>query len=217
MYNDVEQKRAEDDLTIPARPASMVVPMTPMPEPAVDDDMDTDEAPWLLQLHFDGEINLDEELSKRYSNMPVMSIIHFRTVGKQKRHGLASLSSQDGAAAVTMEVDPVSRAIHCRLTLNSSLSLVFQMEGLSDRDRARWQQVMRAGGDELAFLWGETRWHSDYLVGASHKFYTNIYAFSPLNMEGAFRMTPEVNRKLLDWLQSFWTAGGEKASKLNTW
>lgn len=194
MYNDLEKQRTEDV----AKPAPAAAPA---------EDEDTPSAPpWLLQLYFDGEINLDQELTRRYSSMPLMSVVHFRTFGQRARHGVATLATQDGAASALVEVDVETMAVQFTLTLSSMLSLSFQLHTLSDIDRSRWLDLMRSGDTELAFLWGQSRWEDDYLICAPHKYYTNIYAFSPRHIAGAFRMTPEVTNKLLDWLNGFWTS-----------
>jgi hypothetical protein len=176
-------------------------------------------APWLLQQYFEGEIDLDHELAARFPTMPLMSIFHIRTVGEKVRNGIASLSTQDGAATVIMQLDATSRGLHCSLTLGSMLSMRFQIEKLSDMDRQRWLDVMRAPARETAFLWGQSRWESDYLICSVRKYYTSVYTFSPRQIEGGFNLTPEVTGKVLNWLQAYWTAerADEKAAKITTW
>ncbi|MCA9914417.1 MAG: hypothetical protein KC496_13775, partial [Anaerolineae bacterium] len=39
-----------------------------------------EKTPWTLQQFFDGEIDLDVELAKRFPSMPIMSKIDFRTL-----------------------------------------------------------------------------------------------------------------------------------------
>ena len=41
------------------------------------------EAPWVLQQHLDGEIDLDSELSSRFRAMPVLSIFKARQYDAQ--------------------------------------------------------------------------------------------------------------------------------------
>ncbi len=157
------------------------------------------EPPWMLRHYFDGELDLDRELSARYPGTPLLSIVHFREVGARSPYPLATLSTQDGAASAAVELNPSTGALHLTVTFASMLSLRFQMDGLSAMDRERWQAMM-GSGDDLAFLWGEARWQSDYLICAAHRYYTNVFAFSPYHVEAAFRLTPDVTRRLLDWL-----------------
>jgi hypothetical protein len=132
---------------------------------------------------------------------------------------LATLSTQDGAATTLIQVDVATRAIQCSFVLGSMLSLHFRMDRLSDMDRARWLELMRGGESKLAFLWGESRWEADYMICAAHKYFTNVYAFSPLHIEAAMRLTPEVTRKLLDWLKTYWTVERppDRSSKVTGW
>ena len=57
---------------------------------------------------------------------------------------------------------------------------------------------------EPAFLWNQERWGGSYIVGAAQKNFTHLFAFSPQNIEAAARLTPEVTRRLLDWLEFYW-------------
>lgn len=160
--------------------------------------------PWTLQQFFDGEIDLDVELASRSQNMPVMSTIKFRELGTRSGRGVATISTSDGSAQVIFDADAVSRVVQMSFTYGAMLTLRFSLRDLSDMDRSRWLELMRRDQGGLAFLWGPARWESDYVICIVRKYFTNFYAFSPNNFEAAIRMTPDVSRKLLDWLEDFW-------------
>lgn len=177
-------------------------------------------APWILQLFFNGEIDLDAELSHRFPNMPVLSTFHTHAVGT--RYTTTSLATQDGAATVLVDVDSITRNIQFSFTFRSMLALHFQLTELGDMDRSRWLELMRRDREReqgaLAFLWGKARWESSYVICASHRYFTNLYAFSPQSFEAAARLTPEVTHKLVDWLDSFWKPSLDDTQKLiTTW
>lgn len=174
-------------------------------------------APWLLQLFFNGEIDLDAELTQRFPNTPVMSTFRAHNVGK--RHATANLTAQDGAATVLVDVDSVTRSIQLSFSYHAMMALHFQLSDLGDMDRSRWLELMRRDQGGLAFLWGKARWTSNYAICASHRYFTNLYAFSPNHFEAAARLTPDVSRQLVDWLERFWkTAPLDDAQKnIITW
>lgn len=160
--------------------------------------------PWALQHYFDGEIDLIKELASRFPQIPVMSLIHIRQVGTQTRRGVATLATQDGAASLIAEIDAPSQALQFTFTLSSMLALRFTLGKLSVLDREQWIETMRRETGEPAFLWNQERWGSSYIVGAAQKNFTHIFAFSPQNIEAAARLTPEVTRRLVDWLEFYW-------------
>lgn len=161
-------------------------------------------APWMLQHYFDGEIDLIKELVGRYPQIPVMSLFNTHEVGRRVRRAVATIATQDGAANLIVEVDIPSRGVQFTFSLSSMLALRFLPGRLTDMDRNQWIEPMRRETGEVAFLWNQMRWQNDYLIGAAHKSYTNLFAFSPYHIEAAVRLTPEVGRKLLDWLESYW-------------
>lgn len=176
--------------------------------------------PWTLQQFFNDEIDLDQELASRFPRMPVMSRIAVRPLGANTARGVASLSSQDGSAQVVFEADAATQVVQMAFTYGSMLTLRFALRDLSDVDRQRWLQLMRREQGGLTFLWGPSRWESDYLVCIARRYYTNVYAFSPNNFEAGIRMTPEVLTKLLEWLAEFWTTaqpGTHEEPPLLTW
>lgn len=158
-------------------------------------------APWILQLFFNGEIDIDAELSKRYPTMPVMSTFHAHRVGSH--HATAILATQDGAATILVDVDASTRSIRFSFVYHAMLALQFPLADLSDMDRSRWLELMRRDQGGLSFLWGKARWESTYVICAAHRYFTNMYAFTP-QFEAAARLTPDVNRALVNWLDRYW-------------
>jgi len=179
-----------------------------------------EQTPWTLQQFFDGEIDLDVELAKRFPTMPTMSSIHFRTLGVESGRGVALLSTQDGGATVTIDADQRTKVMQLSFTFGSMLTLRFVLDTLNDVDRNRWLELMRRDEGGLAFLWGPQRWQDEYLICISRKSFTSIYAFSPNNFEAAVRLTPTVTDKYLDWLEEIWLESpddDEDDSPLLTW
>ncbi len=185
-----------DDATLPSRPRRTIQPVSTDAPPTA--------APWLLQHYFDGELDLIKELTGRFPQIPVMSLIHTHEVGVKTQRGVATLSTQDGAAGLIVEVDVPSRAIQFTFTLSSLLALRFSLGRLTQMDRAQWVDPMRRESGEVAFLWEQARWANAYLIGSAHRNFANLFAFSPHHIEAAARLTPEVIHKLLDWLESYW-------------
>jgi hypothetical protein len=176
-------------------------------------------APWTLQQFFNGEIDLDVELTHRFPSMPMMSIIKFRTLGERHGRNVATLRSQDGSATVIIDADKTTKTVLFSFTIGSMLTLRFSLSDLSDMDRNRWVELMRREQGGLAFLWGSARWAQDYMICIGRKYHTNLYAFSPNNFEAAVRLTPDVTRKLLDWLNEMWQedASDEEPPQMLTW
>lgn len=162
------------------------------------------EPPWTLQQFFNGEIDLDVELARRFPNMPMMARIKFRTLGLKSGRRVATLESQDGAASVILDADPASKVVQMSFTFGSMITLRFNLLDLTDMDRKRWLELMRRQQGGLAFLWGPTRWMQDYMICITRKYHSNLYAFSPNNFEAAVRMTNDVTTQLIDWLEEFW-------------
>lgn len=173
--------------------------------------------PWLLELYYRAETDLNRELVARFPHMPVLSLMHTRVLGDKLKLHSATLSAQDGAASVILEVDEASKAASFTYVLNSMLAFRFTLGNLTDKDRAQWLQEMRAERGEIAFLWDQNRWEHDYLIGVSFKNYTNLFAFSPSHVEAGARLTSEVSRKLLTWLQALWKADPEPGASALPW
>jgi hypothetical protein len=160
--------------------------------------------PALLEPYFQGEIDLNRELSARYPHMPLMSLIHFGMVGVRRSMAIAAISTQDGAASLTVEVDPETKGAQFTFSYSSMLALRFTLGKLNDRECAQWLDEMRQERAEPAFLWDAARWERDYLLTFAQKHYTSVFAFSPLHVEAAARLTSDVSHKLLDWLGDLW-------------
>jgi hypothetical protein len=161
-------------------------------------------APWALQQFFNGEIDLERELSTRFPNVPLMSTIRFRSLGAKSRRAAATLATQDGSASLMVEADGTTRVVQFSFSFGSMLTLRFRLDNLSDIDRSRWLELMRREKGGLAFLWGQARWESDYVICIVRKHFTNLYAFSNRDFESAVRLTPDITRQLLDWLEAMW-------------
>lgn len=179
------------------------------PEP---EKLTSERTPWTLQRFFDGDIDLDAELSQRFPNAKMMSTIHFRTMGSKSKRGVATLASQDGSGQMVIDVDGQTKQMQMSVTYGSMLTLRFTFDHLGDSERTRWLELMRRKEGGLAFLWGQTRWEQDYLICVGRRYFFNFYAFSPRNFEAAVRMTPDVARALLDWLDNYWKAPPKKES-----
>lgn len=183
-----------DDRTLPARDH---LDLTPAPPNVI---------PWSLQQYFDGEIDLIQDLSARYPQMPIMSLIHLRSVGKRSPRGVATIATQDGAASMIVEIDQRSGAIQFLFIVGSLIGVRFRPGALSRLDRAAWLDPMRRETGEVAFLWNARRWSNDYVISAASKTFTYFFAYSPGGVQAAARFTPEVNRKLIEWLSGYWLA-----------
>jgi hypothetical protein len=201
---DNTQKRISDE-TIPNRRDADLPPG------------DVHHAPWILQRHFDGEIDLDRELNARFYAMPVLSTI--KTNRLDARHATAMMTTQDGAAALRVDVDLNENLTDLVFSLRSMLAFKFTLTALGDNHRARWLDLMQHTTGRPAFLWGPTRWDSDYLITVSHQYYTNLYAFSSQHFEAGARMTPDVKNQLLDWLKALWqpVSSEDTGPILTTW
>jgi hypothetical protein len=204
------------DETVSSRPKTRAAVEKPITH-LVGIDIPPASAPSTLQQFFNGEIDLDDELSKRFPAMPVMSTAHFRMM--HAKHGVATLSTQDGAAMVMVDVDVDSRAVQFAFNVRSMLTFRFHLAELGDMDRSGWLEMMRREQGGLSFLWGKARWESHYVICAVHQYFTNLYAFSPQHFEAAARLTPDVTRQLVNWLENFWKAPPsiEDSQQLTTW
>ncbi|MDZ4767617.1 MAG: hypothetical protein SGJ24_00675 [Chloroflexota bacterium] len=181
-----------DDNTIPSRDR---LNDTPAP-PTI--------TPWALQSYFDGEIDLIQDLAARYPQTPIMSLFHTRTSGERSPRALATVATQDGAASMILEIDVLSRAIQLSFIMGSLVGVRFRPGALSRLDRAAWIEPMRRETGEVAFLWNARRWEQDYIISAATKTFTYLFAFSSGGNQAAARITPEVTRKLLDWIAGYW-------------
>lgn len=160
--------------------------------------------PLLLQHFFDGAVDLDKELTVRFPNMPLISVFRARSIIGKTRSGIASLTTQDASASLLVEVETASRETFFTFTLGGMIGFRFVIAQLSEMDRSHWLEPMRRDVGEIAFLWNQSRWENDYLICSAHRHYTNLFAFSTHHMEAAARLTSEMNRKLVEWIDSMW-------------
>lgn len=214
------QRPASKPLTEKAEKALSFSDPLPQPVPSQPSESASHvvELPWTLQQFFSGEIDLYAELSERFPSMPLMSTFHKRSLGTKR--GVATLGTQDGSAMLLVETDSVSKVMQISFTHSSMLTLRFRFDDLSNESRAYWLENMRREHGGRAFLGGQSRYERDCLICFPRKYFTNLYAFSPNHFESAARLTPEVTRKLLDWLESYWKpdAPAEEPPKpLTTW
>ncbi|MGJ3238423.1 MAG: hypothetical protein ACFE0Q_06935 [Anaerolineae bacterium] len=168
-----------------------------------------EQTPWTLQQFFDGEIDLEQELLKRFPTVPAMNTIKFRTLGMNSGRKVATLSAQDGSASMIVDADIESKVVQMSFTLGSMMTLRYVLSDIPANNRERWLDLMRRDQGGLAFLWNEDRWREDYLICVSRQYATNIFAFSPHNFESAVRITNDVTQQLLDWLEDIWNTDPE--------
>ncbi|MEL7237183.1 MAG: hypothetical protein AAGK74_21960, partial [Chloroflexota bacterium] len=160
--------------------------------------------PVTLQPFFKEQIDLNQELVQRFPTMPLMSVIRFRDIYEDHERGVATMTSQDGTAGLIVDVSRTEYDIQFSFTYGSMLSLRFHLTELSDLDRKIWLDNLQNRVDDIAFLWGQSRWAKDYIICVPHKFYLSLLAFSPNKFEAAVRVTPQVAEKLFKWLHTFW-------------
>ncbi len=158
-----------------------------------------------LQQFFVGEIDLDTELAKRFTNAPLMTDItlHPQDYGLNTRRISAIMKSQDGGAMITFDLQPRTGMLETTFTYGSMLSFRFHLGILDKTDRRRWLDLMRRPSG-IAFLWTKERWEKDYLICVVRENFARIYAFAPDRFEAAVRVTLDVVDELLDWLESHW-------------
>jgi hypothetical protein len=174
--------------------------------------------PWILQLHQDGEINLDKELSLRFAQMPTLSTFHARQLSQE--HVAAMLAAQDGSAVLRVDVDLADNVIQYAFSYQSMLCLRFVIDQLGDSQHTAWIQQVRRERNRPIFCWGPDRWNSDFIITVGHPYFTNLYAFSTLNFEAATRLTTDVTQQLLNWLESLWQTDhprDETLPRMTTW
>jgi hypothetical protein len=187
---------ASDADIVPAAAANLEEPQKTL--------SNADRTPWTLQQFFNGEIDLDVELSKRFPSMPMMTSVKFRTLGDKSGRRVATTKTQDGSSSLVIDADMKSRAIQLSFTYGSMMTLRYSLINLNDIDRSRWLELMNREQGGLAFLWGPSRWQDDYLICIGRRYFTNLYAFSPNQFESAVRLSPAVIDELLEWLDDIW-------------
>ncbi|MBN8593173.1 MAG: hypothetical protein J0M33_15560 [Anaerolineae bacterium] len=160
-------------------------------------------APWLLQGHYAGSLNLERELLSRYPSQPLLSVVRTGKVDKLTRRATGSVSAQDGSAGLIIEAD-ARAGMQLLFNYGSAMGLRFHLDDTSGLDRARWIDLMRQPKGGIVFLWGQNRWERDYLICVLHNGFSSFYAFSRNGYEAATRLTPDATTKLINWLESIW-------------
>jgi hypothetical protein len=219
MPRDTKKKEVADDLTITSRPSLPDLPADDPSRPATIS-RSTFNAPWLLQQHFAGKVDLTAELTNRYPTLPLMTLIKQKPAKAVHQPGLSTLAAADGTATVLIEAMPDSHQFQLAYTLGSMLTFRFRMNDLTPVDCAHWLQLLHREQDGVAFLWGQARWEKDYLICTIRRQFAYLYAFSPLGFEAGVRLTHEVKGELHDWLASIWnpdTASTGTTPNLLTW
>jgi hypothetical protein len=193
------------DVTIPSRATLPNLPgSVPVRAPARRPETGGREAPPFLRQALSGEIDLEAELSVRYPQMPVMATLHTRRTAGHSPRGIATISTQDGAASLVFEVEAAARHMACAFIIGSMIGQRFTFPALSDSDRGYWRDGLMHSLGETVYLWGAARWESDYLVCIPHRHYTSVFAFAPHHAEAAARLTREVTVRLTEWLATAW-------------
>ncbi len=161
-------------------------------------------APYLLQGFFSGKLDLDAELSRRFPAPPLLSNMTFAPKpGTYRKHGFAQFTSQDTAAAMTMEIHNNVGSLEVSFLHYSMVGVRFTLGAITDMNRRRFLELIeRPTG--IAFLWTRERWERDYLVFVVRDRFARIYAFGPARLEGACRLTPDALSQLRVWLGGFW-------------
>ncbi|MDX2140771.1 MAG: hypothetical protein SF123_21990 [Chloroflexota bacterium] len=173
---------------------------------------DAHDMPWVVSRLLNGESDLHTDLAQRYPNQPLMSLFSTHQIGGRLPRAQAVLSVQDGSASLTFEIDVSTRALMCTFTLYSMLSLQFDLASLNDGDRTQWLDHISQRPERPLILWSKNRWRSDYLVWSRRQHFTNLYAFSPLHIEAAARLTSDVMNRLMMWLAESWGVTREQAT-----
>jgi hypothetical protein len=165
-------------------------------------------APFLLQQFFTGKVDLDVELARRYPSSPLLSSASFSPEpGKLARYGFALFSSQDQAAAMSIEIHNSSGALNISFLLQSMIAVRFLLGATTDAHRKRFLELMRRPNG-IAFLWTRERWERDYLIFVVREHFVRIYAFGPGRFDATCRLTPDELEELLVWLSAFWSSEG---------
>lgn len=161
--------------------------------------------PLTLQQFFTGEIDLDSELAHRFANAPLLSSmsVNPRKVTSLTRRVSAILTSQDGGAMITFDVELQTGRLEVTFTLGSMLSFRFDLGFIEKSDRQRWIDLMRRNSG-IAFLWTKERWENDYMIWVVREYFARLYAFSPKRFEAAVRMTPDMIEKVINWFEAYW-------------
>lgn len=170
-------------------------------------------APVTLQQFFSGEIDLDTDLARRFTNAPLLSSTKFIAGAGQSVHRRATtiFSSNDDSTALTIDAhDDEDATLDFTFTLFSTLAQRFRLTPLSVSERQRWLDLMRRSNG-ITFLWTHRRWEAPHLIFVVREHFGRVYAFSPEGIEAAARLTPDTILNMVDWLEDVWFPGQREA------
>lgn len=166
-----------------------------------------DQAPVTIKQFLRGEIDLDTELARRFANAPLMTAIYRSPQDtRPASRATAMLTSQDSSSVLTFDLFSDQDVTEATFTLNHMLALRFHMPNLSAYDKRRWLELARRDAG-VAFLWTSRRWEDDYLIFVARPHYVRLYAFSPQRFEASVRLTHNIARQLVSWLEIRWMPG----------
>ncbi len=167
-----------------------------------------DQAPLTIKQFLRGEIDLNDELARRFANAPLMtSLARSPQDARPAGRATAMLTSQDAGAMLTFDIYGDQDTFEATFTLNHMLAQRFHMPSLSKYDRRRWLELMQREAG-VAFLWSSRRWEDDYLIFVLRPHYVRLYAFSPQRFEASARLTHPVAKHLIKWLEMRWFQAG---------
>ena len=163
-----------------------------------------DQAPVTIKQFLRGEVDLDTELSRRFANAPVLtSISRYPEDTQPASRATSSMISQDSAASFTIDLYEDQDLLEATFTLNSMIAQRFHLPEIGSYDKRRWIELMRREGG-VAFLWTSQRWDSDYMIFVIRPHFMRLYAFSPHRFEASVRLSHNVARLLINWLEIRW-------------
>lgn len=165
-------------------------------------------APPELQQFFVGEIDLDEELSRRYVNAALLSHARFTPSpgDPPRRQSSAIFSSQDDSVSMTIDAFPGaddSARLEFTFTLFSTLALRFPLYPVLATEVSQWLKLMRRDSG-INFLWTFNRWEQPYFIFVVREHFARFCAFSPHGYEASVRLTPDMVALLCNWLEATW-------------
>ena len=163
-------------------------------------------APAMLQQFFAGEIDLDDDLARRFAGAPLLTHLRVVPVAGEplRRQATAIFGSNDDAATLTVDAAlDETAALIFTFTLFGALALRFHLSPLAEPDCLRWMELLRRDNG-ITVLWTRERWEQPYLILVTREGFGRLYAFSPHGIEAAARLTPNMVAELVDWLEALW-------------
>ncbi len=217
MPTHQHDERQPDEMTVPSRPGMAALPAEDSPHTIASRASGTG-APWLIEQHQYGRINIYEELTIRYPSLPLLTIIKTRESRSPSQPTLMVMSAPDGMAGLVAEVKPNTRQLQLAFTYGSVMTMRFVFDELNANVCIDWLDMLRRPQDGTAFLFTEARWEKDYLITVVRKKFACIYGFSRNGFEAAMRMTDEVKNHFHDALRRAWSLeDGELTPKVPLW